>query len=77
MMDKVKALEALDGAEELTIRASMHLHEARFALREGGADMAFDVSDATDQLEKASALLAEVQGALQDGRDGRPGTSGQ
>lgn len=77
MMDKVKALEALDGAEDLTIRASMHLHEARYALREGGADMAFDVSDAMDQLEKARALLAEVQGGLRDGTAGRAGTSGQ
>lgn len=65
MADKIKALDALDKSEAASIRATMHLHEARSALREGGADMPFDIKDAREEIGKARAFLTQAEAALQ------------
>ena len=65
MADKIKVLEALDSAEAASIRASMHLHEARSALHEGTADVPFDVDEAREEVGKAKAFLAQAEAVLQ------------
>ncbi|MHB1524912.1 MAG: hypothetical protein ACYCZN_01305 [Candidatus Dormibacteria bacterium] len=65
MADKIKALDALDKSGMASIRATMYLNEARSALREGGPNMAFDLSAARDEIGAASAFLTQAEAALQ------------
>ena len=54
---------ALDAAELATIRATRYLHEAASGQREGDADVACNLADAREEIEKARWFLARAVAA--------------
>jgi hypothetical protein len=54
---------ALGAAELATIRASRYLHEAACESRESGSDVASNLADAREELQKARWFLARAGAA--------------